>query len=155
MATYLEKLRDPRWQKRRLEIMDRADFTCESCGFGDKTLNVHHRIYRKGVEPWDYPDSELQCLCENCHTLSHRSRQTLNETLAKIDGCYLDAVVGYAKGLYLRDNQENQVAVENHEEAAGIADCFHLSTNDVISNLDAAGSIKSEVLCDLCDARMG
>jgi hypothetical protein len=67
MKTYSEKLRDPRWQKKRLEILNRDFFCCQKC-FDDKsTLNVHHKLYSSNTEPWDYPDSYLITLCETCH----------------------------------------------------------------------------------------
>lgn len=65
--TYVEKLRDPRWQKKRLEILNRDNFTCQSCFSSEKTLHVHHKIYIKGVEPWDYNNEYLITLCEECH----------------------------------------------------------------------------------------
>ena len=34
---YYRKLRDPRWQKRRLEIFARDDWTCQGCDFRDPT----------------------------------------------------------------------------------------------------------------------
>lgn len=72
---YSEKLRDPRWQKRRLEILQRDNFTCQKCGDGEETLAVHHFFYRKGIEPWDYPDSALLTLCESCHAEERETRQ--------------------------------------------------------------------------------
>lgn len=65
--TYYEKLRDPRWQKKRLEIMERDGFACAFCCDSSKTLNVHHYYYLKGVDPWDYCSNSLVCLCEDCH----------------------------------------------------------------------------------------
>jgi hypothetical protein len=65
--TYSEKLRDPRWQRKRLEIMNRDDFRCQACRSKDKTLNVHHRLYQKGNDPWDYENEMLVTLCEDCH----------------------------------------------------------------------------------------
>ena len=65
--TYSEKLKDPRWQRKRLEILQRDDFTCQKCKDKESTLHVHHRIYLKGNDPWDYPDELLVTLCENCH----------------------------------------------------------------------------------------
>jgi hypothetical protein len=65
--TYAEKLRDPRWQKARLKIMERDEWRCRSCRRADLTLNVHHAIYRNGFNPWDYPAWELVTLCEVCH----------------------------------------------------------------------------------------
>lgn len=68
MTAYTEKLRDPRWQKMRLEIMQRDEFTCQVCSDKESTLNVHHRFYLRGHEPWDYPEWSLVTLCESCHT---------------------------------------------------------------------------------------
>lgn len=65
--TYAEKLLDPRWQRRRLEIMERDDFACLSCCSEENTLHVHHRYYMSGREPWEYPDAALITLCEPCH----------------------------------------------------------------------------------------
>jgi len=65
--TYLELLNDPRWQKKRLEIMQRDDFTCQSCENKELTLNVHHLAYHKNTMLWDYKNEELITLCEDCH----------------------------------------------------------------------------------------
>lgn len=92
--SYSEKLRDPRWQRRRLEIMQHANFACEHCMSPDKTLNVHHKLYRKGRAPWEYADGELECLCEECHETAHGWRARLDEALAR--GADLERVVGFA-----------------------------------------------------------
>jgi hypothetical protein len=75
--TYADLLRDPRWQRKRLEVMARADFTCELCGADWKTLNVHHLRYVRGRMPWDYPDEDLCCLCEPCHAAQPRTAKGL------------------------------------------------------------------------------
>jgi hypothetical protein len=64
---YAERLRDPRWQRKRLEVMQRDEFTCQECFSSEKTLNVHHGYYIKGNDPWDYPMSSIHTLCEECH----------------------------------------------------------------------------------------
>lgn len=69
--TYAEKLKDPRWQKRRLEILQRDDWTCIWCGCKEKTLHVHHFCYTKGKEPWEAQEDELGTVCEDCHMLIH------------------------------------------------------------------------------------
>lgn len=63
--TYAEKLKSPKWQKRRLEILERDKFTCKKCGDTETTLHVHHLSYHG--EPWEAPNSELDTLCEHCH----------------------------------------------------------------------------------------
>ncbi len=67
---YSEKLKDPRWQKKRLKIMERDDFTCQNCYREDISLNVHHLKYIKGREPWEYSDKYLVTLCEKCHDIA-------------------------------------------------------------------------------------
>lgn len=64
---YWEKLKDPRWQRKRLEILERDGFACVACGANDRTLHVHHGVYRKGLEPWEADDDTLWTLCEACH----------------------------------------------------------------------------------------
>lgn len=65
--TYQEKLRDPRWQKKRLEILQAADFACEDCKARDRELHVHHCIYVKDREPWEYNRNTLIAVCDECH----------------------------------------------------------------------------------------
>ena len=67
MPTYSQKLRDPRWQRKRLEIFQRDQWTCKWCKSKDRTLNVHHHWYNRQWEPWEYPDHLLVTLCEECH----------------------------------------------------------------------------------------
>lgn len=65
---YSELLKDPRWQKKRLQVMERDNFTCASCQSSEATLNVHHCVpYKKGAMPWEYEIDELITLCETCH----------------------------------------------------------------------------------------
>ena len=70
-VSYSEKLKDPRWQKKRLEILDAAGWKCQACDDGENTLHVHHVSYLKGKDPWDYPNSLLVVLCEDCHSFEH------------------------------------------------------------------------------------
>ena len=51
--TYSEKLKDPRWQKKRLEILDSAGWRCEDCGCGlqdGREFHVHHTAYISGKD---------------------------------------------------------------------------------------------------------
>lgn len=67
MSNYSELLRNPRWQKKRLQILERDNWSCLICGDKDKTLHVHHKFYIKGRSPWEYPDYYLSTLCHECH----------------------------------------------------------------------------------------
>ncbi len=84
--TYSEKLKDPRWQKKRLEILERDDWRCQACGDKKSTLNVHHTTYFPGCNPWGYPDVLLITLCDTCHSYEH------NTALTRIPASFLEAV---------------------------------------------------------------
>lgn len=64
---YMEELKDPRWQKKRLEIFSKDDFKCHWCGDTESPLHVHHLRYLKGKRPWDHDGNDLVTLCEGCH----------------------------------------------------------------------------------------
>lgn len=63
--TYSEKLKSPKWQKKRLEVLNRDNFTCQHCGDTETELHVHHLKY--SGEPHDSPLSDLLTLCKDCH----------------------------------------------------------------------------------------
>jgi hypothetical protein len=71
MNTYAVKFKDPRWQRRRLEIMQKDSFACVACKASSEMLNVHHRYYVAGRDPWAYPDWALITLCDSCHKDEH------------------------------------------------------------------------------------
>lgn len=71
MKTYSQKLQDPRWQKKRLHIMERDSFACQLCGDTETTLNVHHKEYtEKNI--WDEKDENLVTICKYCHHMMHQ-----------------------------------------------------------------------------------
>lgn len=80
MSAYSEKLKDPRWQKKRLAVIERANWKCEGCGSAKATLHVHHGYYERGKAPWDYDDATLHVLCEECHLEA-------GALLADVHGC--------------------------------------------------------------------
>ena len=67
--SYSEKLKDPRWQKKRLEILSRDNFTCLLCDDTETELHINHLQYTG--EPWDAPNEFLETLCKHCHKLKH------------------------------------------------------------------------------------
>jgi len=78
---YSEKLKDPRWQKKRLEIFERDGWTCQECKNTKITLHVHHLIYKSGCDPWEYESSELITLCEDCHQEEREERENQERLL--------------------------------------------------------------------------
>jgi hypothetical protein len=84
-VTYSEKLKDPRWQRKRLEVLQAADFKCWDCGESTQTLHVHHCYYEKGLMPWEYPDEALKCLCEYCHAIRQEVELMIQKDLASLN----------------------------------------------------------------------
>ena len=82
--TYSEKLKDPRWQKKRLEIMERDGFACQSCGDNESTLNVHHCRYVTGKNPWEYDNLSLTTLCEPCHEMQHEMEDEWKDQIIEV-----------------------------------------------------------------------
>lgn len=72
---YSEKLRNPLWQKKRLEILNRDNFTCSLCCDEKTELHIHHKKYKRGKEPWEYQDDDFQTLCKHCHAITERVKK--------------------------------------------------------------------------------
>ena len=51
--------------------MERDKFKCSNCQRDDIELNVHHKRYCVGRNPWDYSMNDLVTLCKNCHAYEH------------------------------------------------------------------------------------
>lgn len=83
--TYGEQLKHPNWQRRRLEMLNAADWECVSCGERGRTLHVHHKHYVKGRMAWEYGEDELTVLCETCHQGEHANKELLDQIIALSD----------------------------------------------------------------------
>jgi len=80
MVSYSEKLRDPRWQKKRLEIFNRDNWECQKCGEKEKELHIHHKEYIYGLEPWEYSDKLIITYCAECHKKTHSEKMCCDKT---------------------------------------------------------------------------
>jgi hypothetical protein len=72
--TYSDKLQDPRWQKRRLEVLQRDNFTCRLCTDITTVLHIHHKKYAK--EPWEVELGSLITYCKHCHSVIEYNKKT-------------------------------------------------------------------------------
>lgn len=145
--SYAELLRDPRWQRKRLEILERADFSCERCEEREKPLHVHHRRYAKSGKPWDVEASDLEALCETCHQRATALNAELKAAVAVLDEWDLEQLVGYAQGLAVRAAPAlSKVTVRNAEHADGVAAAWGLNTESLIEALPAGGVVSGVTL---------
>lgn len=125
-SKYLEKFKDPRWQKKRLEVLENADFECCNCGENKETLHVHHLIYFKDRDPWDYPLEFLACLCEGCHKQAHNERELINNRLALVGVAQMSRVIGYLEGLIMENDPDYNPSLLCWEAVQGLDDVFRL-----------------------------
>lgn len=134
MITYSEKLKDPRWQKRRLDILNLHEFACEKCGSKDKELHVHHRFYLKGREVWEYDNDVFQVLCIDCHEKEHRKTNTNTATekynklkthLNKFEDNQIWLFMeGVANVIVTRDNMDDFNYILSHIGTIGFSEGF-------------------------------
>jgi hypothetical protein len=80
--SYGDKLKSPKWQKKRLLILQRDNWTCQCCGDKESTLNVHHKKYVGN--PWECPDEFLITVCEDCHEIITTQKLDLIDSVVEI-----------------------------------------------------------------------
>lgn len=100
--TYAEKFKDPKWQKKRLKILERDEWSCQKCYDKNETLHVHHRRYIQGRDPWDYPDSVLITLCKPCHEHETENLDECSSDLISIikDAFFSDSIRELAEAFH-------------------------------------------------------
>jgi len=140
MESYWDKLKDPRWQKKRLEVLNDRNFSCEYCGDSKNTLYVHHPAYISGRDPWDYAIDELQSLCEDCHKYQHQQIDRITNLIndIKLHHCSsglttLEELAGIITA-YSHDGPFD-IQVDSAEFAMGVGIVFRVTEQDVISSL--------------------
>lgn len=102
--SYYEKLKHPRWQRKRLEILNRDNFKCTRCNSSELTLHVHHIKYFKG-EPWDTPNEYLTTLCFLCHKLEEGLKDAPQDLLKAFDSNGWSNENMYALSLLIETNE--------------------------------------------------
>ena len=100
-TSYSAKLRDERWQQKRVKILERANGHCQDCEKEFKNLEVHHCYYMTLCHPWQYPLDSLRALCRDCHENRAVSEIRLNALLARADRQQIDELY-----IQLRDQTE-------------------------------------------------
>lgn len=64
---YGDQLKKPEWQRKRLEVFQRDEWTCTYCGDKTEELHVHHLEYRG--KPWEAEINKLRTACCDCHKM--------------------------------------------------------------------------------------
>lgn len=90
---YAKKLSHPKWRAKREEVLHHYGQKCSICG-SIRDLNVHHKSYKNGNEPWEYPIENFQVLCDRDHAKIHgiteQEKVCINPSCdAVIRSCYV------------------------------------------------------------------
>lgn len=113
---YSEKLKDPRWQKKRLEILTRDKFTCTQCGDSKTTLHIHHSKYSSSGNPWDVDSCYLTTFCMHCHATVEYFKTQKEFTILGIKKVFcLNGVMVIQAYLFDNNILEKSVALGNYE----------------------------------------
>jgi hypothetical protein len=80
--SYSDLLKHPFWQRKRIEILQRDNFTCTNCSDQLSTLHIHHLYYTFGF-PWEYPNDALVTVCHLCH-LKYEFIKELNKIILRL-----------------------------------------------------------------------
>ena len=75
-TSYSEKLQNPKWQRKRLEVFERDNYTCQLCNDTETMLQVHHKKY--AGNPWDVPLKDLITYCKHCHAVIEDKNEERN-----------------------------------------------------------------------------
>lgn len=146
--SYWEQLKHPKWQRKRLEVLNAAGFKCSRCGDADDTLHVHHSYYERGKAPWDYPTASLHALCEDCHEYHQANMQAFQQQLGRLSLGNTELVYGFAMGVDMYENPAMPVPVFNVRIAFGIAHAFGTNAALINQTVNEAGCTTGQAIID-------
>ena len=137
---YSAKLRDARWQRLRLKVMERDGWQCQDANCdspANTTLQVHHKRYLPQREPWEYPLENLVAYCEPCHERQHTETK---QPRPLVEGEFyrwqeLRGCLGFQPRGYLTQNDQGTVR----------CGCFRLDYNPDAPDIVLPGTNESIV----------
>lgn len=98
--SFSDQYRHPEWQKKRLEALAVAEFSCQRCCDKESQLHVHHKRYVKNRMIWEYSVNELEVLCEECHQYAHIEKDIFQDFLARFPsesiGDFFSLLLGFS-----------------------------------------------------------
>lgn len=140
--TYKEHLADPRWQRKRLQILERDNWTCKLCGDTKTQLHVHHKKYT-GWKAWEAIDEDLVTICKVCHTITEFKHENIPiEKIIKhkLGTCFIVACVIKSNGniidVYYYDSKRNKAEYQYMFDIKFAEDVFLkiLSNKKILKN---------------------
>ena len=113
--SYSEDLKNPQWQRKRLQQLDAAKWECSECGTGKRTLEVHHCWYERDTKPWEYPDECYRVLCSICHDNWHAAKLECDKLFANYSMTQLEQAAGLLVGLNCASLMQDFEVTRRHD----------------------------------------
>jgi hypothetical protein len=150
MSTYSSKLRDPRWQKKRLEVLEASNWHCDCCDDSNAELQVHHMIYRKGVNPWEYNIGDLITLCATCHKEYTDLQQQAAESMLTYIQSFPSFQYGFFRIIGFMNAACEQPTMDNNSYNAGylagrVAELAQFNNAEIESKMNEYNAMKGDV----------
>ena len=72
---YKNLLKKEEWKTFRSRILELDNYTCTKCNTcyreEPSNLNIHHKVYYRGLRPWEYNPEDVTTYCRRCHAEEH------------------------------------------------------------------------------------
>lgn len=144
----MELLKDPRWQRKRLETLERDGWKCRWCGNPKRNLQIHHKRYERGKPPWEIDSRFLITLCDKCHKKTTDLRAEATNLLAELGPDQLSFTVDMIDSWTRRGSNPLQFVLEYFADARGRIICNPYSAGASM-NLEAIDALADGVFARL------
>lgn len=148
-TTYSDLLKHPNWQKKRLCVLNNADWTCVVCADTDSTLHVHHRYYLRGRKPWEYPDDAFMALCSGCHEEITAKAAEIRGAVGLLHSHDLDYLVATTRCLATK-SESDTILIENIDQCIAVAVFYGIPVGSLEEHTGSDKRISSGTLSRLC-----
>lgn len=146
---YGDQLKHPFWQRKRLEVFERAGFRCERCRDDQTTLHAHHKHYVKGRMAWEYDSDELVALCEICHKEVHDEQAQLKALLVLVSPDAMGELLAIIAGVLDADVGDDELGRFAGEVARGLLRTKGWTVYDMMALSDAITKRDAALVTDL------
>lgn len=109
---FKDQYKHPKWQKKRLEVLERDKYTCLDCGATDKQLHVHHGYYKKNTMLWEYTDTSLWTLCSECHEVWDHNKNGIHGLIALLHLGDAELIISLLSNIVTLQNSKNRRGVK-------------------------------------------
>lgn len=139
--TYSEKLKSPLWQRKRLQVYERDNWTCVLCSDNATELHVHHKSYQPGKEPWEYELDNFSTLCKHCHAAVTIYKKEFTGDILKASKRRVPLLGYYALLLLVRKGDERLVVVLTTDDTH--MDIISVLSQEAVEDINAL--MKTEI----------